>query len=73
MIKPGSKELLQDPRVVEEIQKHLWLESEKAGRDIGFDRAAEDWLKRFSGDWLKFHPISEKSTLLKSEKSKKRY
>lgn len=54
-IKSGSKELLKDPRVVEEIKRHLWIESEKAGYDIGFDRAADDWLTRFSGEWIKYH------------------
>ena len=54
-IKPGSRELLKDKRVIEEINRHLWIESEKAGHDIGFEAAAEDWLRRFSGEWLKYH------------------
>lgn len=29
------------------IQEHKWLESEKQGRDIGFENAIEDWLFRF--------------------------
>lgn len=28
----------------QEILKHKWYESEKAGRDIGWDRASVDWL-----------------------------
>ena len=59
--KPGSKDLLKDKRVVEEIQRHLWIESEKAGFDIGFEKAAEDWLKRFSGEWVKYHLSQENS------------
>ncbi len=55
MVKVVSKDLLKDERVIEEIKRHLWIESEKAGYDIGFDRAAEDWLKRFSNEWLKYH------------------
>ena len=35
-------ELLKNPDVVREIHRHLWLESEKAGYDIGLERAAED-------------------------------
>ena len=31
----------------EEILRHKWLESEKAGHDIGWDRAAVDWMIRF--------------------------
>ena len=29
------RELLKDKRVVEEINKHLWIESQKAGYSIG--------------------------------------
>ena len=41
------------PRVIKAIdflriiQEHKWLESEKQGRDIGFENAVEDWLFRF--------------------------
>ncbi len=48
-----NKELLGDSRVKEEIERHRWLESEKAGADIGFDKAAADWLTRFSDGWIK--------------------
>ena len=51
----SPKKLLQDKRVVEEIHRHLWIESEKVGHDIGFDRAAEDWLKKFSKAWMDYH------------------
>ena len=51
MAKAGSKKLLQDVRVREEIDRHKWIESEKAGYDIGFDKAAEDWIGRFADDW----------------------
>jgi len=27
-----------------EILKHKWIESEKAGKDIGFERALLDWI-----------------------------
>jgi hypothetical protein len=46
-------ELLKDEKVRQEIERHKWLESEKAGFDIGFDKAAEDWLNRFSDAWKK--------------------
>lgn len=32
-----------------EILLHKWYESERAGYDIGFDRAAVDWMIRFGG------------------------
>jgi len=28
----------------DEILRHKWIESEKAGYDIGWDRAAVDWM-----------------------------
>ncbi|HOW34857.1 MAG TPA: hypothetical protein PL155_00375 [Candidatus Omnitrophota bacterium] len=59
-IKSGSKELLKDKRVVEEINRHLWIESEKAGHDIGFENAANDWLKRFSAEWVKYNMPEKK-------------
>lgn len=36
----------------EEILKHKWYESEKAGRDIGFARALIDWTLKFKSKWL---------------------
>ena len=30
-----------------EILRHKWIESEKAGFDIGFDRALMDWIVRY--------------------------
>ena len=50
-----AKELLKDKRVIDEINRHKWIESEKSGRDIGFERAAEDWIERFSDDWMRHH------------------
>jgi len=35
----------------EEILKHKWLESEKAGRDIGFERALLDWIRNHRDKW----------------------
>ena len=37
----------------EEIMKHKWYESERAGHDIGFDRALTDWSIRHRSEWLK--------------------
>ena len=49
------EKLLKDQRVVDEINRHLWIESEKAGRDIGFEEAKVDWLKNFSKAWVAYH------------------
>jgi hypothetical protein len=37
----------------EEILRHKWLESEKAGRDIGFERALTDWIIKHRAKWRK--------------------
>ncbi len=37
----------------EEILKHKWIESEKAGHDIGFERALTDWIIRHRNAWRK--------------------
>jgi hypothetical protein len=37
----------------EEILKHKWIESEKAGRDIGFEQALTDWIIKHRGKWRK--------------------
>jgi hypothetical protein len=36
----------------EEVNKHKWYESEKAGYDIGFAKAAIDWTIKFKTKWL---------------------
>lgn len=35
----------------EEILKYKWLESEKAGYDIGFERALLDWIRKYRDNW----------------------
>ncbi len=35
----------------EEILRHKWLASEKAGRDIGFDRALTEWVLHYRAGW----------------------
>jgi hypothetical protein len=39
-----------------EILLHKWYESEKAGHDIGWDRAAVDWMIRFGPNARKNRP-----------------
>jgi hypothetical protein len=34
----------------EEIQRHKWIESEKAHRDLGVD-AILDWIRRYAPQW----------------------
>ena len=35
----------------QEILKHKWIESEKAGFDIGFERALMDWIRNHRETW----------------------
>ena len=35
----------------EEILKHKWLESERLGYDIGFERALLDWIRKHRDTW----------------------
>jgi len=64
------KKLLRDKRVIDEIKRHKWLESEIAGYDIGFEKAAEDWLKKYSNDWITYHQSHQKK--FKNSPSKKK-
>lgn len=35
----------------EEIMIHKWYESERAGRDVGYEYARVDWVLRHRCDW----------------------
>lgn len=68
-----KQDLLKDRRVVNEIERHLWIESEKAGQDLGFEWAAKDWLEKFSKAWMDYHVPKPKipnpmTALLKKKK-----
>lgn len=46
----------------EEIEKYKWIESEKRGFDIGWDRAEREWLQHHFPAWKRhswFGAISE--------------
>jgi len=67
------KELLKDKRVMEEIHKHLWIESQKAGYSIGIERATDEWLKLYAQGWIKYHmPEKLKQDDGKKSKSERR-
>jgi len=40
----------------EEVLRHKWFESEKAGKDVGFEFALLDWNIRFKSSWDKNKP-----------------
>ena len=35
--------------------EYKWIESEKCGYDIGFERAAREWVTKYYDQWLKFY------------------
>jgi hypothetical protein len=46
----------------EEILRHKWLESEKAGHDIGFDQALVDWMRNHKDKWRAARRVSSRRT-----------
>jgi hypothetical protein len=57
---PATSDLLKNSTLYREFQaerdeilKHKWIESEKAGRDIGFERALTDWIIKHRSKWRK--------------------
>jgi hypothetical protein len=49
---------------LEEILLHKWIESEKAGYDIGFERALVDWHLKYRSIWR-----AKRMNLLSGQKS----
>lgn len=54
----------------EEILRHKWIESEKAGRDIGFERALLDWIIKYRSGWrdLRSRNSAESSVAEKADR-----
>lgn len=46
----------------EEILRHKWIESEKAGRDIGFEQALTDWIIKHRSNWRRNRQTSSAAT-----------
>jgi len=67
-----AKKLLRNKKVIEEINRHKWLESEIAGYDIGFEAAAEDWLKNHAAVWIAYHANNKSKSPVKSSSFKKK-
>ncbi|MCD8284481.1 MAG: DUF4032 domain-containing protein [Opitutae bacterium] len=47
----------------EEIMRHKWFMSEKAGHDVGFNAAAYDWISNHRTAWRKAWRSSQKTGL----------
>lgn len=45
----------------EELLRHKWIESEKAGYDIGIEKALTDWLSKHRKNWLEHIENKEKN------------
>lgn len=55
---PGGKDFVKQSSLYqeflaerEEILRHKWLESERLGYDIGFERALLDWIRKHRDNW----------------------
>lgn len=46
----------------EEILRHKWIESERLGYDIGFERALLDWIRKHRESWRNARRANGSST-----------
>jgi len=66
------RELLKDKRVSEEINKHLWIESQKAGYSIGIERATDEWLRLYADGWIRYNKPEKYRKVKRSSKKRNR-
>ncbi len=52
-----------------EILRHKWIESEKAGHDIGFEKALLDWIVKHRAVWRALRQQKPSSTQTEHPKS----
>lgn len=50
----------------DEILRHKWIESEKQGHDIGFEKALLDWIIKYRSGWR-----SERAKALRDQSTTK--
>jgi hypothetical protein len=50
----------------EEILRHKWIESEKAGYDIGFEQALTEWIIKHRSKWRKARQQVQAQTEIKA-------
>lgn len=48
----------------EEILRHKWLESEKAGYDIGFEWALTDWIMKHRSKWKRNRQMETRTAVV---------
>jgi hypothetical protein len=61
--------LLDDKRVIDEVERYKWIESERVGKDIGRERAALEWIRAYGHIWLKIHKPQEYKKLMEGDAS----
>ncbi len=54
-------ELLKNPVIIATINEYKWIESEKNGYDIGFERASSEWLDKHAEGWMKKNQVKKVS------------
>lgn len=64
------RKLLKDKRVIEEINKHLWIESQKAGYSIGIERATDEWLRLYAAGWMKYNEPGKYNRMMNKGRKK---
>ena len=65
---------LRDELALMEIRKHKWIESEKAGAEIGFATAAHDWINKYGYTWKQFRLDStDNQDILTEKRSYRRF
>ena len=62
-----DSQLLKDKDILNEINRHKWLASEKSGHDIGFEKAAREWINIYSKRYLSEHPGKSALLWIKSQ------
>lgn len=45
-----------------EIERHKWIESEKAGHDVGFEFAMIDWTLKYKSGWKLYYMTTQHPT-----------
>ena len=63
----SSAELLKDKDILNEINRHKWFQSEKSGFDIGFEKAAREWMETYSKKYFAQHPGKSAALWIKSQ------
>ena len=61
------RELLKDKRVIEEINRHLWIESQKAGYSIGIERATDEWIRLYAEGWMRYHMPAKHAKMVRKK------